>query len=176
VDGNIQRFKMALQILLTTRGIPQIYYGTEIGLKGGEDHGEIRNNFPGGFPGDQRDAFNREGRTAEENEIWQFLSNLIEIRKKHQSLSKGKLFHFPVFNEFYIFSRIYEDEKIMIIVNNKEEDRYIEFKNLDRIFSNGDILENLKTGNNHHITSNGNLVIPGYDLGIYKISKFKLKD
>ena len=63
VNGDIQRFKMALQILLTTRGIPQIYYGTEIGLRGGEDHGEIRRNFPGGFPGDSLNAFEHEGRT-----------------------------------------------------------------------------------------------------------------
>jgi glycosidase len=170
VDGNIQRFKMALQILLTTRGIPQIYYGTEIGLKGGEDHGDIRNNFPGGFPGDQRNAFKSGGRTAEENDIWQFLRNLIEMRKKYQSFAKGKLLHFPAFNEFYIYVRIYEDEKIIIFVNNKEEDRNIELKRLEKYLSDDDLLENLKTREGIRFSSDKKLLIPGYDLGIYKIT------
>ncbi len=170
VDGDIQRFKMALQILLTTRGIPQIYYGTEIGLKGGEDHGEIRRNFPGGFPGDERTAFESEGRSAEENEIWQFLNNLIEMRKAHRSFSKGKLLHFPAFNEFYIYFRIYENERIMIVVNNKEEDRNIDLKWLEKYFSTDDILENLKTGISHNFSIDKKLQIPGYDLGIYKVT------
>ncbi len=169
VDGDIKRFKMALQILLTTRGIPQIYYGTEIGLKGGEDHGEIRRNFPGGFPGDERTAFESEGRSAEENEIWQFMKNLIEMRKAHRPLSKGKLLHFPAFDEFYIYFRIYENERIMIVVNNKEEDRNIDLKWLEKYFSTDDILENLKTGISHNFSIDKKLQIPGYDLGIYKI-------
>ncbi len=173
VDGDIQRFRMTLQILLTTRGIPQIYYGTEIGLKGGEDHGEIRRNFPGGFPGDERSAFESEGRTAEENEIWQFLNNLIKMRKAHRSLSKGKLLHFPAFNEFYIYFRIYEKERIMIVVNNKKEDRKIDLKWLEKYFSTDDILENLKTGISYNFSIDKKLQIPGYDLGIYKIIKTK---
>ncbi len=173
VDGDIKRFKMALQILLTTRGIPQIYYGTEIGLKGGEDHGEIRRNFPGGFPGDERTAFESEGRSPEENEIWLFLKNLIEMRKAHRSLSKGKLLHFPAFNEFYIYFRIYENERIMIVVNNKEEDRNIDLKGLKKYFSTDDILENLKTGISHNFSIDKKLQIPGYDLGVYKIIKTK---
>ncbi len=173
VDGDIKRFKMALQILLTTRGIPQIYYGTEIGLKGGEDHGEIRRNFPGGFPGDERTAFESEGRSEEENEIWQFMKNLIEMRKAHRPFSKGKLLHFPAFNEFYIYFRIYENERIMIVVNNKEEDRKIDLKRIEKYFSTDDILENLKTGISHNFSIDKKLQIPGYDLGIYKITNHK---
>jgi glycosidase len=170
VNGDIRRFKMAIQILLTTRGIPQIYYGTEIGLKGGLDHGEIRREFPGGFPHSKRNAFESGGRTVEENEIWQFLKNMIEIRKAHKALSKGKLVHLPVFNEFYIYFRNYEDEKIMIIANNQAENREIDLKGLKKYFATDDILENLKTGQKTGFSDNKKLVIPGYDLGIYKIT------
>jgi len=173
VNGDIRRFKMALQILMTTRGIPQIYYGSEIGLKGGNDHGEIRRDFPGGFPNDKRTAFESEGRTAEENEIWQFLKNMIEMRKAHKALSMGKLNHFPVYNEFYIYFRAYEDEKIMIIANNKAENREIELMGLERFLSTDDILENLKTGIKHNFALDKKLLIPGYDLGIYKITNTK---
>jgi glycosidase len=173
VDGDIQRYKLALQILLTTRGIPQIYYGTEIGLKGGIDHGEIRRKFPGGFPGDKRTAFKSEGRTAEENEIWQFLKYLIKIRKTYDALSKGKLIHFPVFDEFYMYFRTYEDEIIMIIVNNKVDNRELELKRLERYFSSDDILENLKTGESILFSLDKKLAIAGYDMGLYKIIKSK---
>ncbi len=67
VDRDLQRYIMALKMLLTMRGIPQIYYGTEIGLTGGKHHGEIRCDFPGGFTEDTRDAFTAEGRTEVEN-------------------------------------------------------------------------------------------------------------
>jgi len=172
VSGDIKRFKLALQILLTTRGIPQIYYGTEIGLKGGQDHGEIRRKFPGGFQGDERDAFKKDGRTAEENDIWQFLKDLIELRRTHKALSNGELTHLPVLDEFYIYSRIYEDEKILMIANNKAEDREIELNSLKQHISSNDHLENLKTGEETLFTVEGKLKIPGFDLGIYKIIKF----
>ena len=74
VDRDLQRYIMALKMLLTMRGIPQIYYGTEIGLTGGKHHGEIRCDFPGGFPKDTRDAFTAEGRTEVENMIFEKLS------------------------------------------------------------------------------------------------------
>ncbi|MBI4535350.1 MAG: cyclomaltodextrinase N-terminal domain-containing protein, partial [Ignavibacteriae bacterium] len=89
VNGDVRRFKLALQLLLTTRGIPQIYYGTEIGMMGGSDHGRIRADFPGGFPGDRRDAFTATGRTAEENGIFQFLKELIALRRSHEALMQG---------------------------------------------------------------------------------------
>jgi glycosidase len=168
VNNDIQKLKMALQILLTTRGIPQLYYGTEIGLKGGEDHGEIRRDFPGGFPGDKRNAFEEDGRTKQENEIWFFLKRLIELRKSHPELSLGKLIHFPVVDEFYIYSRTYKDKNIWIVVNNKREDRVIGLQWLENYYSNIDILENLKSGERIKVSTDTKLTIPGYDMGIYK--------
>ena len=72
-DGNVDKFKIALNLVLFTRGIPKIFYGTEIGIKGGTKHGELRQSFPGGFVGDERNAFTKEGRTEFENDLYDYL-------------------------------------------------------------------------------------------------------
>lgn len=71
-DSDIEKFKIAFHLLFTTRGIPQVFYGTEIGMKENEDHGTLRKNFPGGFPNDDRNAFTKTGRTDYENDIYNF--------------------------------------------------------------------------------------------------------
>ena len=86
-DGNSGRLKVALNLLLFTRGIPVIFYGTEIGITGGLKHGELRQPFPGGFLGDKRNAFVSEGRTEKENEIYNYLHKLLKLRKKYPVLS-----------------------------------------------------------------------------------------
>ena len=171
VHGDIQRFKMAFQLLLTTRGIPQIYYGSEIGLEGGDDHGFIRRNFPGGFSDDERNAFESDGRTAREDDIWHFMRNLIELRKKHKALSFGDLKHYPVFDEFYVYKRSFKDEEIILIANNKVEDRKFDLKKVNKILSGREVMQNLKTEEMINLSDDDHLAIPGYDLGIYIITK-----
>ena len=76
-------FKMVFSILMTTRGIPQMYYGTEI-MMGGEKSkgdGDIRRDFPGGWAGDEKDAFTAAGRTKEQNEVFDFVRTLLNWRK-----------------------------------------------------------------------------------------------
>ena len=87
VNGDVPRFKLALLTLLTTRGIPQLLYGTEIGMKGGPDHGTLRADFPGGFPYDARNAFTEEGRTPVEQDCFAFTRNVLHIRKSHAATS-----------------------------------------------------------------------------------------
>lgn len=116
-DSNVAKFKLAFHLLLTTRGIPQIFYGTEIGMKENEDHGTLRKKFPGGFPDDIRNAFKSSGRTAYENDIFNYLKKIIDVRKKYKSLTHGNLIHFPPTNNVYIYFREYESELTMSIVN-----------------------------------------------------------
>ena len=120
LDGDIERFKMILTFLLTIRGIPQVYYGTEIGLRGGKGHGALREDFPGGFPGDAMNAFTKSGRTTLQNDLFDFSKSLLELRKKYKALSVGKLIHYPPEEEVYFYFRIYNDQKILIILNNSE--------------------------------------------------------
>jgi glycosidase len=145
VKGDVARFKLAIKLLLTIRGIPQILYGTEIGLIGGKGHGELRANFPGGFPDDERNAFTEIGRTEEENELFNFVKKLIQIRKDHKALSQGMFIHFPPVDEVYIYFRIYEDEKVMVLINNNNRQSIVYLNPFSYMFSSNNYLINLET-------------------------------
>ena len=126
------RVKLVLSILLTNRGIPQLLYGTEIGMLGGESHVELRADFPGGFPGHKRSAFENAGRTASEREMYEFVKKLLHLRKNHVALTDGKMIHYPpTWNrDVYRFFRIHEDEKILVIANGHAEDRSVDLSDL----------------------------------------------
>lgn len=87
-NENVEKAKLALTMLLTTRGIPQILYATEIGMVGAEEHGILRSDFRGGFPGDESDGFTEEGRTDYENDMYDYVKALLNIREKHSSVEK----------------------------------------------------------------------------------------
>ncbi|HEY1647073.1 MAG TPA: alpha-amylase family glycosyl hydrolase [Terracidiphilus sp.] len=87
-DGSEARLKLALGLLATVRGMPQIYSGDEIGMTGGKDP-DNRHDFPGGFPGDSRDAFTKAGRTAEEQDIFAWTSGMLALRASHAALKTG---------------------------------------------------------------------------------------
>lgn len=83
--GDLRKVKLARTILYTSRGALQIYYGEEIALPGGRDP-DNRRDFPGGFPGDTRDAFTDAGRTPEEREMFEHLRGLLRLRREHAAL------------------------------------------------------------------------------------------
>lgn len=143
-NNDISKFKLALTFLLTTRGIPQIYYGTEIGMIGGKSHGELREEFPGGFPHHKRSAFHEDGRTKEENQIYSFVKNLISIRNNHSSLKSGKLIHFPPKNESYIYFRLDDSEKILVALNNSSDRIKLDLKPYQKIIGDSFNLINLE--------------------------------
>jgi glycosidase len=119
-NGINESLKSAYTLLLTLRGIPQIYYGSEYGIKGGRDHGEIREDFRGGFS-KETGAFMKEGRSAEENALFNHIAKLISIRNNSAALKKGKFEHFPVIDNLYYYIRYFEDEKYLIILNGNDK-------------------------------------------------------
>ncbi|MBN1144528.1 MAG: glycoside hydrolase family 13 protein [Bacteroidales bacterium] len=122
-DVNI--YKLAVAHLLTTRGIPQIYYGTEI-LMGGKKQvgdGDIRRDFPGGWPGDARNAFAAEGRTAIENEAFNYMRTLLNYRKNNEVLQYGKMIHFIPRDNVYVYFRKNEEKTVMVMLNLSTEKR-----------------------------------------------------
>ena len=133
--SNIEKFKIAFHLLFTTRGIPQIFYGTEIGMKENEDHGTLRKNFPGGFPNDDRNAFTKTGRTDEENDIHDFFQKMLALRKVHPALAKGELIHFPPQNDVYIYFKKADDELIMNVINTGNNDAKIDLSKFSNIIS-----------------------------------------
>lgn len=138
-------FKMALAWLMTTRGIPQIYYGTELMMghenRGGDD--EVwRQTMPGGFPDDDRSVFTKEGRTQKENEIHEFTKKLIQWRNSSPAIHEGKLVHFIPTDNVYVYFRTHEDQTVMVIMNNNEESKTL---NRTRF---AEVLDHFSTGKN----------------------------
>jgi glycosidase len=123
LHNNFGSWKMAMTLILTTRGIPLIYYGTEILMDGnkGKSDGNIREDFPGGWPGDKVNAFMSKGRTQQQNEAYNFLTRLLHWRQNNKAVQFGSLTHYIVENGVYVYFRKYKDENVMVILNNNDE-------------------------------------------------------
>jgi len=116
-DSNAAKLKAAFGLLLTLRGIPQIYSGDEIAMPGGADP-DNRRDFPGGFPGDPRNAFTASGRTAEEQEVFAYVQSLLALRNSHAALRTGRQWHIGWDDTYYAFLRELPDEKLLVVYNN----------------------------------------------------------
>lgn len=153
-NRNVEKYKIALTILLTTRGIPKLLYGSELGMVGDNNHGNIRSPFPGGFQDDKRNAYLNSGRTDYENDIFNFTQKLLEIRNNHKSLSQGKLIHFYPFNNNYIYLRETKEESTMIIVNDNDSDIVADLAKYPETLSNFKKVKNIFTNETFDLTQN----------------------
>lgn len=117
--ANLTRYKQALLFLLTTRGIPQIYYGTEILMAGDKSNGDgtLRNDFPGGWPGDKKSAFTAESRSKLQNEAFDYTRKLLNWRKGNDVIGKGSLKHYSIANGVYVYERSYQGKSVVVIMN-----------------------------------------------------------
>ena len=136
-DIDIDVYKQALAFLLTTRGIPQIYYGMEILMVGDKADGDgtLRKNFPGGWKGDSRNAFTAEGRTDLENEAWNFTQRLLQWRKNNDVIAKGTLKHFIPQNGVYVYERNYNGKSVLVFMNGSSREQTLPLANYKEILS-----------------------------------------
>ncbi|MGJ8683339.1 MAG: glycoside hydrolase family 13 protein [Nonlabens sp.] len=121
-NGDLNKYKLAMTIVLTTRGIPQLYYGDEIGMDGNRDtdgDGDIRRDFPGGWDGDEINAFNKP--TDYQKGFQEFTKKLLNYRKNKSVLHTGKLLQYVPENNCYIYFRYNDDSRVMVIINNNSE-------------------------------------------------------
>jgi glycosidase len=109
--------KLAFGLTLMLRGIPEIYYGDEIGMPGGADP-DNRRDFPGGWIGDSNDAFTPAGRTREQQEIFAYVQSLLKFRGEHEALRGGRLWHLASDETSYVFVRESEEERLVVAFNN----------------------------------------------------------
>ncbi len=121
-------FRMGMVYTYTMRGIPQIYYGTEILMKnpGTDDHGIIRSDFPGGWPGDKVNAFTGEGLDAQQKEAQELLRRLGLWRKQATVIHQGKLRHYLPVNGLYVYFRYDDKDKVMVVMNKNEKPASLE--------------------------------------------------
>jgi glycosidase len=111
------KLEAAFGLLLTLRGIPQIYSGDEIAMPGGDDP-DNRRDFPGGFPGDPHNAFTAGGRTAEQQDVFAYVKALLALRQSHAALRTGKQWHIGWDDTYYAFLRELPEEKLLVVYNN----------------------------------------------------------
>lgn len=141
VGENPELLKMGLALFLTTRGVPQIYYGTEIMMRheGGE-HGNIRADFPGGWEGDAVNAFTGKGLTDGQKEMQKYISTILNWRKSCQVIHTGKLMHFAPQDGTYAYFRHDDHKSVMVVLNKNAEEKVID------TFRFSEMISGYKTG------------------------------
>jgi glycosidase len=141
-ETDLKRYKQGLAFLLTTRGIPQIYYGTEILMTGTKEEGDgrFRKDFPGGWEGDKTDQFSKTGRTDMQNEAWDYMQKLLQWRKTSLAVMQGKLIHYAPKNGIYVYGRIKDNHTVMVILNSAVTDQTVKmdrFSDITGKYTNG---------------------------------------
>lgn len=145
---NLGWWKQAFAFMLTTRGIPQMYYGDELlmhGSKEGSD-GFVRRDMPGGFPGDKVNAFVDAGRTDMQREAWNFISRLANWRRGNEVISKGSLKHFMPENGVYVYQRSYKGKRVVVMMNGTDSENVIDGTIYREIMPEGTTLTDILSG------------------------------
>lgn len=128
-DPNV--YKMGLTLISTVRGIPQIYYGSEVGMRGNKEKGgdaDIRRDFPGGWKSDKQNAFNPASQTSEQKEFYQFTQKLLNWRKGKEVIHTGKTKNFVPKDGVFTYFRYDDKESVMVIINNNKKDQTLDLQ------------------------------------------------
>ena len=134
--ATIAGLKLANAFLLTTRGVPQLYYGDEIAMTG-PDEPTTRGDFPGGFPGDKRNAFLSSGRKKDEEDLFQYIRKLTRLRSELETLQRGQLLNLYVSDQQYAYARKTKSTAVVVVINNEARAVEIEFDISPAGFANG---------------------------------------
>ena len=136
--NDFKKYQMAMTLLATVRGIPQLYYGSEIGMAGNKNKGDadIRKDFPGGWNGDINNAFTKSGRTIEQQKYFDFTSKLFNWRKSATVIHSGKMTHYIPENNVYVYFRYTEAESVMVVINNSNNNQTFKMKRFNESIQN----------------------------------------
>ena len=154
LGNDLSLTKMAITTLLTLRGIPQVYYGTEVLLENTahpDDHGYIRADMPGGWADDKANANAGTGLTADQMEMQGHFKQLAQWRKNSKAIANGKTLHFAPFNDIYVYFRYTEKEKVMVVLNRNEQSTTIDPSRFKEIIGNARLARNIFTGQSFSI-------------------------
>ena len=158
---DVPALKQALALLLTIKRIPQLYYGTEVLMNGTKQvtDGNVRKDFPGGFPGDTQNAFTAEGRTPVQNDMFNWLSALLHWRQGNEVISKGKMTQFIPYNGIYVISREYRGRHAVTILNGTTQPKQMKLDRYSEVFGNANVARDVPTGKSVNL-ANGELSLP----------------
>jgi glycosidase len=173
-------YKLALTLIATTRGIPQIYYGSEIGMKGKKEVGDadIRQDFPGGWGSlDDHNAFfsngdvsnlrGMKGRTEQEEAYFQFTKQLLNWRKNQPVVHSGKMKQYVPENNVYVYFRYNESDTLMVIINNSIKEETLKLNRFDEMLSGKSILRDVFTNQDSKLTYT--LTLPAKTAMVYRV-------
>ena len=148
--------KQALALLLTVRRIPQLYYGTEILMNGTKEvtDGNVRRDFPGGFPGDSRNAFTREGRTRQEQQMFQWLSRLLHWRQGNKVITQGRQTQFIPYGGVYVVARRLEGRTVLTVLNGTTKAATMEVARYKEVVGEAARARDVLTGRYYDLKSN----------------------
>jgi glycosidase len=146
MDANL--FKLGIAFILTTRGIPQIFYGTEILMTHteGNDHGHIRKDFPGGWQRDKINGFTGRGLSAGEIEIKNYFKKLLNWRRNCKPVHDGKLTHFVPQDGVYVYFRYNDESKVMVILNKNDHEQILDLERFRELLDKNAIGKEVITG------------------------------
>ena len=129
VGEDVEKQKMGFQWLLTCRGIPQLYYGSEVLLKGFTNpDGLVRADFPGGWKEDTKNAFTGKGLTTAESDVQALVSKLGNFRKNSTAIKTGKMMHYIPVDGVYVYFRYDEKQTIMCVMNTDKKEHQVNFE------------------------------------------------
>jgi len=170
VGEDVEKQKMGYEWLLTCRGIPQLYYGSEVLLKGFTNpDGFVRADFPGGWAGDKKNAFTGKGLTADELSVQTLVKKLGSFRKTSSALKTGKMMQYVPVDGLYVYSRYDKQQTILCIMNTDTKEHSIDFTKYAERTSGYAKAKNVLTG--EELNSSGKFTIPAMRMWILEMGK-----
>jgi glycosidase len=164
------KYKTALSWLLTCRGIPQLYYGDELGLTGvtSPNDGYVRQDFPGGWASDSANKFSIAGRTAKEEGIWRYIAKLANFRKVSSALTTGKMMQYIPDGGVYVYFRYDNFQTVMVVMNTSKQQKDISLRRYDERTNGFTKMRNIQTGDVKPIED---ISLASYDNGVFELVK-----
>jgi glycosidase len=170
LNNDVDLLQMAMTYILTIRGIPQVYYGTEVLLENSAkpgDHGLIRTDFPGGWEGDKANAFTGAGLSADQQRIQAYLKKLLNWRKDKKVIHDGSTLHFAPSNGTYVYFRYNKQEKVMVVLNKNNKEAQLSAGRFSEILKGHQQAVNVLTG--EQVSLQHNITLPARSATVWEI-------
>lgn len=150
---SLDQWKQAVTLLLTLPGTPQLYYGTELLMNGTREGGDgnVRKDIPGGFEGDTHSEFTRNGRTALQNEAYDFIAKINRWRRGSNAIAKGGMKHFMPTNGLYVFERKSGDDQVIVVLNGNDTSLEADMTRYKEIASPEESMTDILTGEEYQL-------------------------
>ena len=172
IEGDLRKYKIGMAIIATTRGVPQLLYGTEIMMRSSDmamGHGGSRKEFEGGWKGDKLNKFTAEGRTAEEQEAFEHTRTLLRYRTSEPVLQRGKLTQFYRTDNLYVFARHNQEKVVVTITNFSPDGRTITWSDYEELLPAGAKGRSVLTGG--EVVAEGEMTVDGYYTDVVEFVK-----